>query len=614
MNRGRLNGLLFFVIVLILAAACAKISAPTGGLRDKQPPVVTESVPENGAVNFNGKRVEIIFDEFVTLDNINEKFMVSPPMKKKPRVFKKGKSVLVEFEDKLKENTTYTFYFLDAIKDLNEGNILDNYQFVFSTGPVIDSLSVTGYVYKAQNLEFPEKTQVLMYSSMADTSVIKQLPDYLSRVNAYGYFRIDNIREGKYKLYALKDDDNSKNYNRTEEDFAFLDSAIFVTAERSYIPVVKDTTTKKPVITSAKSTTATKAPQAEAIPPAPVLKSEYQLFLFLANKSNHYLAGTSRVSKFLLSYIFSLPPDTMKVEFSIPDISNDKYFIQESRRRDTLKVWLTDSSLYSQELISTIIKYPFTDTLGVLDYKSDTIPMRYVPPRPIRGTKITVPSLKVENNITGGGIKPDINIKFKAESPFIYPDTAHIILYIVADSSKIKIPYRFVKDIYNPGVLILLMQNWIKEEKVPFIADSAAFANILKEKSDSIGISFSVRDPESYSKMTLNIKNCNGPVIIQLLGNTENLLATEKITKDGKIEFPLLEKGFYRIRVIYDLNGDGEWTTGDFMNSRQPEPVSYYPSEVEIKSGWDVVQDWDLQDRNFKDQKLRERTKIKSRK
>ena len=191
------------------------------------------SVPEHGAKNFSGQSVAITFDEYVALDNITEKFMVSPPMKKKPRVFMKGKSVVVEFEDKLKDSTTYTFYFLDAIKDLNEGNVLDGFQFVFSTGDVIDSLSVTGHVYNAQTLEVPEKTQVILYSSMADTSVIRQLPDYISRVDVNGYFRIDNVRAGKYRLFALKDDDNSKNYNRTEEEFAFLDSVIFVSAARS---------------------------------------------------------------------------------------------------------------------------------------------------------------------------------------------------------------------------------------------------------------------------------------------------------------------------------------------------------------------------------------------
>ncbi|MBK7627235.1 MAG: Ig-like domain-containing protein [Bacteroidales bacterium] len=610
MNSGRLNGLLFFVIVLILAAACAKISAPTGGLRDKQPPVVVESVPVNRAVNFNGKKVEITFDEFVTLDNINEKFMASPPMKKKPRVFMKGKSVIVEFEEKLKENTTYTFYFLDAIKDLNEGNILNNFQFVFSTGSVIDSLSVTGHVYNADDLELPEKTQVIMYGSLADTSVIRQLPDYISRVDAYGYFRIDNVKEGQYRLYAIKDDDNSKNYNRTEEEFAFLDSTIFVSSEKSYIPVVKDTIVKKPVTSPVKSTTTAKAPPADAPPPAPVLKSEYQLLLFLAKKSDHYLSGSSRDTKYLLSYIFSLPPDTMKIDFSIPEFSSDKYFLQESRRKDTLKVWLTDSTLYSQALVTTILKYPFTDTLGVLDYKVDTVPMRFVTPRATRGTKSAVPSLKVESNLVGGGIKPGLKVIFKTEAPFIQPDTSLIRLYEIADSIKKRIPYNFVLDTNNPARLVF-NAKLEQKKKYQFIADSAAFGNILNERSDSIGINFTVRDPESYSKMTLNIKNCQGPAIIELMGNTENLLAREKIAKDGKVEFPLLEKGFYRIRAIYDLNGDGEWTTGDFMTGRQPEPVSYYKSEIEIKVGWDVVQDWDLKERNYKDEKLRAKPKIK---
>ena len=131
MNMSIFARLILLSILLIITGACAKISAPTGGARDKLPPVVVKSIPGNSATNFRGKSISVTFDEYVVLDNINEKFMVSPPMKKKPRVFIKGKSVNIEFEDKLKDSTTYTFYFQDAIKDLNEGNILRNYQFVF---------------------------------------------------------------------------------------------------------------------------------------------------------------------------------------------------------------------------------------------------------------------------------------------------------------------------------------------------------------------------------------------------------------------------------------------------------------------------------------------------
>ena len=306
---------LFFLII-----ACAKISAPTGGLRDKLPPEVIKSIPENGAKNFNEKRIAITFNEYVVLDNISEKFMVSPPMKKKPRVFIKGKSVNVEFEDELKDSTTYTFYFQDAIKDLNEGNIIENFQFVFSTGPVIDSLSITGYVYSAFNLEVPEKTQVLMYSEMADSAVVKHLPDYISRVDQNGYFRIDNARPGKYRLYALKDVDNSKNYNLAEEEFAFMNSAIEITPEKNFIPVVKDTTTlKKGII---------KAPQPV------IVNGEYQLILFEAQKNNHFLTKSSRDLKYQLIYTLSLPPDSMKFEFFIPGADVSTYFTERNKNND----------------------------------------------------------------------------------------------------------------------------------------------------------------------------------------------------------------------------------------------------------------------------------------
>ena len=370
----------------------------------------------------------------MVLDNINDKFMVSPPMKKKPRVFIKGKSVIVEFDEELKDSTTYTFYFQDAIKDLNEGNILENYKFVFSTGPVIDSLSVTGNVYNSFNLEVPEKTLVLMYSELADSAVVKHLPDYISRVDEYGYFRIDNVRPGNYRLYALKDDDNSKNYNLSDEEFAFLDSTVTVTPEKNFIPVVKDSATikKKP-----------------AKPPEIIIPTgEYQLFLFTGPKKNHYLTGSSRDTKFKLLYTLSLPPDSMKVDFSILDADKDKYFTEWSREKDTLVVWLTDSTLYSRQQITTYITYPFTDTLQVLGYKLDTILMRYLAPRAPR-VKVRKPAFKIETNITGGALKPGQTIVFNSQTPFRKPDTTLISFYEEMDKERKKVNFVLKRDSLN---------------------------------------------------------------------------------------------------------------------------------------------------------------------
>jgi hypothetical protein len=607
----RIVGRLFLNAVLIaVLISCAKISSPSGGSKDRKPPVVVESVPLDLAKNFRGDKIKVVFDEYVVLDNISEKFMVSPPMKKKPRVSIKGKGVEVEFDEKLKDSTTYTFYFLDAIKDLNEGNILPNYKFVLSTGPVIDSLSVTGNIYKSDNLEIPEKTEVIMYRNLADSAVVKQLPDYISRLDETGYFRIDNVRPGTYRLFGLKESDNSKNYNLPDEEFAFMDTLITVTAERNYIPpppVLKDTIVKKAVI---KNGTAVKDTASKK--PEPFIKGEHQLFLFASTKKAHYLTSSRRDFKYQMLYVLSIPPDTMKFDFSIPDAGENTYFTEPGRNRDSLKVWLTDSTLYSQPAISTIVRYPFTDSTGITDYKQDTIVMRFATPRTTRGAaKVKKPAFTIENNIRSGFLKPGHTITFNSVTPFSEPDTSLIRLYRLEKTDTAIVPFRMVRDSLS-SLKIYLKTELAEGENYLFIADSASFGNIYYEYADSLGIKFAIKDPETYCKLTFSVKNYTGARIIQLLDKSEKLIAEEYMEKDGKAVFPLLETGTYRARVIYDLNGDKKWTTGDFLTKRQPEPVSYYPAEIELKTpGWVLDQDWNIDIKNFKDPKLVEKPKKK---
>ena len=576
--------------LLTMLGACAKISSPSGGPRDKTPPVVLNIVPEDGTKNFKGESFSITLDEYVVLDNINEKFMVSPPMVKKPDILIKGKSINVNFNEELKDSTTYTFYFLDAIKDLNEGNKIDNFKFVFSTGPVLDSLTVTGNVYNAFDLEVPENTLAIMYQDLADSAVIKTLPDYMSRVDDKGYFRFDNVRPGRFRLYALKDVDNSKNYNLNDEEFAFMDSTINITTETNYFPVVIDTTSA--------------ADSLKKAPALPVMTGEYRLFIFTGPKKDHYLSSSSRDLPYRLTYTLSLPPDTMKFEFAIPGADQNSYFTERSKYGDTIQVWLTDSSLYSQPEITTYVKYPFTDTLGVITNLEDTIVLRFVEPRTTRSAKVKKPVYSVTSNISGGTIKPGQTIVFTSQTPLRQPDTSRIRLYEVLDSNRIVLPYSFVKDSTN-SCKYILDSKFSPGKKYLFIADSASFANIFNEVTDSTGLGFSVKNPDSYGKLTLKIKNNDGNLIIQLLDKNEKLLRKENISNDGSVVFPLLENGFYRVRAIYDLNGDGLWSTGDFSTREQPEPVSYYSTEIEIKTGWELEQDWDVRVKNLKNQKLR---------
>jgi len=612
--------LLLFWAAFGLIAGCAKVSSPSGGPRDREAPVIVKSSPANGTVNFRGKEIVITFNEYVVLDRINEKFMVSPPMKLKPRVFTRNKDVRIQFNEALRDSTTYTFYFQDAIRDLNEGNAINNYQFVVSTGPVIDSLSVTGNVAGSVNLDPPENTLMLLYSQLADSFAVKHLPDYITRAEFNGEFRIDNVKPGNYRLYALKDLDNSKNYNNPDEEFGFYPETVEITPEKNYLPVKKDSAEIKPDETDLK----VKAAKASDKPAAAIAGSgaassqagtsektlveppeigEYQVFLFQAEKKNHYLTSSRRPLAYQMIYTLSLPPENLGFGFHIPEVEEDKYFIENSRNRDTITVWLTDSTVYNKPLLSTIVEFPFTDSLGITALKTDTFTMRYLAPRPARSKVVKRTPYKINFGLRAGQLKPDIRVKITAPLPFADPDTTGIWLFETTKDEKLKIPVSFRKDSANS--CIYYMDTDLQAGKsYLFIADSAAFKSIYGDFNDSTGIKFSLLTPDAYGKLTLNIKNHSGGRIVQLLDKSEKLVREKYMEEDGPVEFTLLDKGTYRVRVIYDLNGDRRWTTGDFTLHRQPEPVSYYPTEIDIKANWEVEQNWDIGQKNVKDARL----------
>lgn len=572
------------IFMFILVGSCAKMSTPAGGPKDREAPVVVRCTPSNGEKNFKGKKIVITFNEYVTLDQVNEKLMVSPPMAKKPKVSMKGKSVVVEYYDELRDSTTYTIYFQDAIRDLNEGNIIENYQFVFSTGPVIDSLSVTGNVLSAFSLDPPENALVLLYHNTADTAVMKQIPDYISKAGKNGYFRFDNIKEGRYRLYALVDADNSKNFNLADEEIAYMDTTIEISAEKNFLPVAEDTAKK----------VAGKAKAADTI----IKKGEYRLFLFQPAKKMHYLSSSSRSTPYKLTYTLSIPPDTMGFDFSIPGTGEKSYLIENNAGKDTIIVWLTDSTLYSQPQISTLVRYPYTDSTGNVIQKRDTIQMRFIVPKTPRTRTKKVP-LKISSNLLTGSLKPGQQIIFKSPTPLRAPDTSRIRLYETDGANRKKTAYSFSRDSAN-SCRMTFSANIQQGKSYLFIADSAAFVNIYGGQSDSTGSKVVMKSEKSFGTLLMNIKNYQGNRIVQLL-TPEDKILTERIMKtDGKTEFRYVDQGNYRLRVIYDLNGDGKWTTGDFMTRRQPEPVSFYGQELNIKEGWSVDNDWDISEQNVK--------------
>jgi uncharacterized protein (DUF2141 family) len=605
--KGRIlqNTFLLLAIALVVSF-CAKQASPTGGPKDETPPEIVKSIPVSGVTNFKGKEIEITFNEYLQLDKLTEKFMISPPLNEKPDIYLRGKSLFIRFREDMKDSTTYTLYFADAVKDLNEGNPISNFQFVFATGSVIDSLSVTGNVLFADNLEAGKNVLVTIYRQLADSAPRKMLPDYITLADINGGFRINNIKEGKYRMFALIDNNSNKKYDLADEVFAFLDTIADINHYKNWLPVPKDTAQAKPVIKPVvKPVTGPLKPgeKPSRVKEIPMIDGEYKLFLFTAPKKARYLTSTSRKQPYQLVYTLSLPPDTLDFSFDIEGIVNRNWIVEKSKALDTMTIWLQDSVLYSELLLNSLVTYPFTDSTGKIISRTDTIPMRSPAVRSARTRPVRNP-MKFSSNLSPVGLGPGQKIIFQSMAPMVAPDTSRIRVYETDAKTKKAIPWYFERDSANSRIL-RLEAVFTPEKKYNVIIDKGAFRNIYGEYSDSTGLSFVVRTPDSYGNLLLKISNVPCSIIVQLLSDKEKLIAEKRIKNAGNVQFPLLERGFYRLRAVYDLNGDGEWNTGDFDRGVQPEPVSYLPKEVEIKVNWNHEEEWDTGIINIKDPRLK---------
>lgn len=217
-----------FVAGLAGSTGCAQIGAPTGGPRDSIPPRLVSSSPPVNSVSFSGNRISLTFNEYIEVRDVQNNVLVSPYQKTTPVIEYKLRTVTVKLKDSLLPNTTYSIDFGNAIVDNNEGNPLKNFTYVFSTGKQIDSLELDGRVIMAETGGADSTLVALLYRNAVDSSVQKNKPDYIARLNGKGAFNFSHLPAGKYWVYALKDGDGSKTYNAKVEAFAFADGPITV--------------------------------------------------------------------------------------------------------------------------------------------------------------------------------------------------------------------------------------------------------------------------------------------------------------------------------------------------------------------------------------------------
>ncbi|MDE5745827.1 MAG: Ig-like domain-containing protein [Paramuribaculum sp.] len=217
--------LLIVAVVALFMAACASMGRPEGGPRDEEPPVFLGSTPAPGALNVDKNKIILRFNENVQVNDALTKIVISPAQVTPPLITAAGKNIIVELRDSLIPDVTYTIDCSDAIRDLNEGNIIDGFSFAFSTGPVIDTLQISGMVLQASNLEPAQGMLVGVYSNLED-SAVRTLPlERITKTNQLGQFTLRNLKEGTYRIFALKDNNRDWHWDRSE-DVAFLDVTV----------------------------------------------------------------------------------------------------------------------------------------------------------------------------------------------------------------------------------------------------------------------------------------------------------------------------------------------------------------------------------------------------
>ena len=613
--------LILFLLILWISG-CAKVVAPTGGPKDVEPPKILSSDPPNQSTNFDGDEIKITFDEFIQLNDLNQNLVVSPPLEEKPEVLVKGKSLNIEFPVELKDSTTYNIYFGNAVQDYNEGNPIENFQYVLSTGEYIDSMSVEGKILNAFNLLPEEDVLVMLYSDFSDSVPMKNIPEYISKTDKEGFFRINNIRNDEFKIFALQDANKNYLFDLSDESIAFSDSVVNFWMETKTVAdtiFVHDSLLADPnemIIDSIWVSSQDFSPDSLAADSAESVKDSllvikhkpidtiitrersyfpvplFYLMLFNEDKETQYLANSKRDDKRRLELIFNQPvKDSLVVELLDTTIESQWYIQENNLTHDTIFYWLTDSALYNKADIKTAITYQKEDSNLVYHWTTDTINFRYFESEQQGSgsdTLLTI-QLNVKNQSTFDLNKP---IRLNLGTPVQSVDTSKIRLYAIDDTLEKALAVNLEKDsLFFRQYRIL--NTFAPDSNYRLEIYPKAFTDIYETSNDTMIIAFKTRELDYYGKILADITGIDSTaqIIAQIIvsGKDEEKVVREKMVREDQIvEFPYLPPKEFLFKIIVDKNFNGKWDTGEYLDHRQPEEVFYYDNPIKIRSNWDI--------------------------
>lgn len=603
--------------------SCANMGSPEGGPYDTTPPRLIGASPEMGATNVTNGRFVLRFDEFVKLSGQQEKLIISPASKTPARVAASGKNIYIRLEDSLRPNTTYSFYFDDAIVDNNEDNPLENFAYTFSTGNTIDSMQISGVLLDAQSLEPIAGAIIGAHFSLdvTDSILIKTPFSYVSRTNKMGQFTMRGLKDSIYHLFALTDNDNNYLYSLPAEGVAFsyeshrtvkLDSIRTDTIKIDSI-VRRDTLQRDSLVTYRHT----------YYEPNNVV-----LRYFVDEPRRHGLLKYERRDSVLCRLEFASALDSIPTPHCL-DYPNEEIgqLVYGSMDGITVEYWLRDTRLISADSVRLALSYPKTDSLGKIQPQTDTLTF----------FKLNKAKDKAEQ---------DEASPFKlilGTSKGIYANTPHDSVFLMSSlpidsisDSAIRLEV-MMDSLYIPNSISIrqhplqrrrfdLYFDKLYGQKYRISIDSACIYSIYQHPNDSVGIESKIDADGELGILELSIAEADSLLRVELLdksgvpllscytlwldsmnnveGKPDSLLnsllsvdTTSVVEQTNpqllkrQATFRDLKPGEYYIRAYIDRNADSLWTTGHYPDL-EPEPMYYSPATYSVKKGFTTKEEW----------------------
>lgn len=531
------NSAIFICILLALSLTnCAKRGTITGGLKDTLAPNLRISFPENFNTQFKGDEIKLVFDEYIKLTNLSKQLIISPPMEREPLILPTTatKFLTIKLKDTLKPNTTYSFNFGQSIADNNEGNALNQFKYVFSTGDYIDSLSLSGKVRDAYEKEADAFISVMLYDiddKFNDSVVYNKSPRYITNtLDSLKTFKLENLKAGKYLLVAMKDQNSNNKFNPKEDKIGFLKQVITVPSDTAYtVDLFKETL-------------------------------DLKTFKPTQSSGNKLLLGYNGKQSFKAN-----PPKVTITsnKLVVPSI------VTQMPEKDSLQVWY--KPLKADTLAVNVMRDNYKEEyiIRVKDQKKDSLDIKA---------------------LQNGVLNFRDRFTLEASTPLVKFDKSKIQI-LSKDSTAVDFTTEY--DDFNQKFYLDFKKEVLEQYRVSFLP--GALTDFFEQANDSLNYNLTTKTAADYANLRIQLQNVKRfPVIVQLTNSKGDVIASEYSEEKTTVDFNLVEPTVLTLRLIYDDNKNGIYDTGSYLQKRYSEEVIYSSKEINIHANFDWEETFDV--------------------